>query len=108
MFRTKTVARLRQAMTKESDNMNPQLDNSYGVESKKYKVNNENLLCDLRSKLKNVKTLKKSEVFGPVVDAIPQQDLFSNTSSYNNCAIVTSAGSLFHSKLGKFIGIIKL
>lgn len=104
MLKTKTVSRLRQALFDESNNMDPELGNPYGVQPKEFKSNHENLQCDLYSRLKTAKTLKRTDISGRIRDAIPPNEIFSNTTSFNTCAIVTSAGSLHHSNLGSFIG----
>lgn len=104
MLKTKTVARLRQALLDESNNINMDVNNPYGVHLKDFKIDHDNLICDLRQKFNVVKTLKKSDVEGWTRDAIPDWELFSNHTYYNNCAVVTSAGSLYHSNLGDFIG----
>lgn len=104
MLKTKTISRLRQALFDESNNIDPELGNPYGVQPKEFKSNHDNLQCDLYSRLKTAKTLRKSDISGRIRDAIPPNDIFSNTTTFNNCAIVTSAGSLHHSNLGTFIG----
>lgn len=105
MLKIKTVARLRQALLDESNNINLDLDNPYGVQLQEFRIDNDNLICDLREKLDGaVRTLRKSDVEGAARDAIPDQELFSEDTYYNTCAVVTSAGSLYRSNLGRFIG----
>lgn len=106
MLKTKTVSKLRQALLDESNNVDIDLMNPYGVQFHEYKFDHENLICDLQSKMKSVQTLKKEDVggAGDFYDAISKMELFEPETYYNNCAVVTSAGSLYHSRLGSFIG----
>lgn len=105
MLKTKTMAKLRQTVIDESNNMNMDLVNPYGVQPRTFKIQNDNMVCDMREKLEAVRTLKKSDIEGSSVqDVIPDTELFNDQNYYNNCAVVTSAGSLYHSNLGEFIG----
>lgn len=104
MLKTKTVAKLRQVLFEESNNMDPKISNPYGVQSKEFKLNHDDLMCDLYSKLKMVRTIRKSDISGPIRNVIPEEEFFSNNTYFNNCVIVSSAGSLYRSNLGQFIG----
>jgi len=107
MQRTKTVAKLHQAIERESNNMNDNnemMNNPYGVPIVWQKSDEENLLCDLYARIKVVKVLNKTEIDAPIQHALPETSLFSGSAVFNTCAIVSSAGSLYKANLGQFIG----
>ncbi|XP_048389422.1 beta-galactoside alpha-2,6-sialyltransferase 2-like isoform X1 [Stegostoma tigrinum] len=98
--------RLQKAM---KDYMN---ENRHGVQFQRRsgmeKMIGEKLLCELKDKIK-VRTLDGKEA--PFSTArwkkhfpkIPLNKIRTNTQSYRNCAVVTSAGSILNSSLGEEI-----
>lgn len=106
MMKARIIGRLRQALFDESNNVNLDLDNPYGIEPRDFKTDHENLVCDLREKLGTIRTVKKSDVDQKAREVIPDMEVFSNDTHFNTCAIVTNAGSLYQSKMGRFIGTL--
>lgn len=89
--------------------------NKYGVElsgpggvSSRPKLSGPELLCQLRVKVE-VKTLTSDlQPFAslPWAAQLPEKQLTSDLGPYKSCAVVSSAGSLRYSGLGKEIGEI--
>lgn len=89
--------------------------NKYGVEfsgpggvSSRPKLSGPKLLCQLRDKVKVTTLTNDLEPFSSLSWAVqlPPNTLTSDLGPYRSCAVVSSAGSLRNSGLGKEIGVI--
>lgn len=85
--------------------------NIYKVKFKRQKIkvnqkSRQELICELRDSVKISMLDKNLEPFRSMGYAkfFPQNAVFENFSKQNTCAIVSSAGSMYKSKLGKEIG----
>ncbi|BES97638.1 Glycosyltransferase family 29 (sialyltransferase) [Nesidiocoris tenuis] len=109
-FRSKLVIRLRSVLHDESNVFKSKLDNPYSVEFKGVarspKIPASNLLCRLKHVVPSVTTITGEEPAfkdSPIRQAVPKTKLFEPNERYNTCAIVSNAGALNGSNLGRII-----
>lgn len=111
-FKSQLVVRLRRVLHEESNVFKSRADNPYSVNYNGRRgvsagTSPQKLVCDLYRTLPRVRTVSgRTKPFGntPLGKTIPDTPLFLNNERYNNCAIVTNAGSFLGSKLGPLIG----
>lgn len=87
--------------------------NKYGVQfsgpggaSSRPKLSGPKLLCQLKDKVEVSTLTSDLQPFSslPWADQLPTKQLTSDLGPYKSCAVVSSAGSLRYSGLGKEIG----
>lgn len=87
--------------------------NKYGVQlsgtegaSRRHKLSGPELLCQIKETVKITTLTPNMEPFAgfPWASQLPPQPLISDLGPFKTCAVVSSAGSLRNSGLGKEIG----
>lgn len=88
--------------------------NIYKVKFKRQKIkipqkNRHDLICELQDSVKVEMLHENLEPFKSLGydKYFPRKEIFENFPKHNTCAIVSSAGSMYKSKLGKEIGMYK-
>lgn len=91
--------------------------NKYGVTfpiseggKRRKKLSGPQLLCQLKEMVKITTLTQEMEPFAkfPWASLLPAQPLTSSLGPFKTCAVVSSAGSLLNSRLGKEIGVYDL
>lgn len=89
--------------------------NIYKVKFKRQKIktphkNRHDLICELQESVKVEMLRENLEPFKSLGydKYFPRREIFENFPKRNTCAIVSSAGSMYKSKLGKEIGMYKI
>lgn len=111
-FKSQLIVRLRRVLHEESNVFKSRADNPYSVSYNVRRglsagISPQKLVCDLYRSLPFIRTVNGKEKPFTGTDlgkAIPPAPLFKENEHYNNCAIVTNAGSFIGSKLGSLIG----